>query len=103
MSLHLSEMMTLEKITEDSREYTVYILDLADHLKCSKACAEDVAYLRTRHRHTQQLEDELIALHKAGKPPNMNEFGCTKETGKALLNATIDSVVNKYTPTSGAC
>jgi len=60
----------------------------------SVECARDVEYLRTRQRHTQKLEDELIALHKAGKPPNMNEYGCTKETGEALMKEAI-SLLNK--------
>lgn len=62
------------------------------------ACIADVKYLRTRNRHTPELEQQLIALHKAGTPPNMCEFGCTKETGEALLKAAMkiqDDVINQ--------
>lgn len=33
----------------------------------SEECASDVSYLRTRSRHTPELEERLIASHKAGK------------------------------------
>jgi hypothetical protein len=39
------------------------------------ACATDVLYLRGRSRWTEELEKQLIALHKAGTPPNIMEFG----------------------------
>ena len=61
---------------------------LAVELNVSERCADDIIYLRTRSRHTQALENELIALHKKGVHPNMCEYGCTKETGEALLAAT---------------
>ena len=48
---------------------------LAVELGVSDACAVDVEYLRSRSRWTQALEDQLIALHKSGKPPNILEFG----------------------------
>jgi len=51
----------------------------------SQACANDVVYLRTRMRHTPELEAELIRLHKAGTPPNVMEFG----TGIVNLVKTI--------------
>ena len=76
--------------------------DLAKEFNVSESCATDIWYLRSRNRWTQVLEDELIALFKAGTRPNMNEFGCTPETGEALLNAAIGSVVNNYTPTPDA-
>jgi hypothetical protein len=50
----------------------------------SPALAADIAYLRTRARWTEELEQELIRLHIAGTPPSMCDFGCTEETGKAL-------------------
>ena len=77
-------------------------LGLASIFNVSESCATDIWYLRSRNRWTQVLEDELIALFKAGTRPNMNEFGCTPETGEALLNAAIGSVVNNYTPTPDA-
>lgn len=47
---------------------------LSDTLGVSLACANDVLYLRTRSRHTPEMEARLIALHKAGNPPNVMEF-----------------------------
>ena len=38
----------------------------------SLECALDVMYLRTRSRHTQRMEDELIRLHSIGQAPNLN-------------------------------
>lgn len=48
---------------------------LANELGVSMGCACDVRYLRTRSRWTEELEEELIRLHKAGTPPNVMEFG----------------------------
>lgn len=56
-------------------EIVKYIQNLAKELNCSDDCAMDVYYLRTRSRHTPELEAELIKLHKAGTPPNMCDFG----------------------------
>ena len=55
-------------------ETNAYISELATELDVSVACASDVWYLRTRSRHTQELEDRLIELHRAGTPPNVMEF-----------------------------
>lgn len=63
--------------------------DLAAELNVSIACAADVEYLRTRNRHTPELEQELIELHKKGTPPNIFSFGCTEETGKKLLDLAM--------------
>ena len=52
-----------------------YIEGLAKNLGVTYDCACDVWYLRTRSRWTQELEDELIRLHKQGYRPNMCEFG----------------------------
>lgn len=57
-------------------EHVAYEKQLSSELGISEECARDVVYLRTRSRHTPELEEELIALHKAGTPPNVNEFGC---------------------------
>lgn len=46
-----------------------YIKKLAKELDVSGYCASDVYYLRTRSRHTPELEIELINLHKNGTPP----------------------------------
>jgi hypothetical protein len=52
----------------------VYIQQLAKDLDVSDACAADVYYLRTRSRHTPELELELIRLHKEGNPPNICDW-----------------------------
>lgn len=70
----------------ESNHLSGYIADLAAELNVSFACATDVEYLRTRNRHTPELEQELIELHRKGTPPNIFSFGCTEETGKKLLN-----------------
>lgn len=57
-----------ESMVEESK-------NLAVELGVSLSCAVDVQYLRTRSRWTEELEEELIALHKAGTPPNVMEFG----------------------------
>ena len=56
---------------ENNRE----IQELSRALGVSENCAADVWYLRGRSRHTQELEAELIRLHRIGQPPNMCEFG----------------------------
>jgi hypothetical protein len=61
-------------------ELEQYMRDLAAELGVSVSCAQDVWYLRTRSRHTPTLEAELIALHAAGNPPNMCDFGVTEAT-----------------------
>ena len=56
--------------------YGEEIENIRTTLGLSDACAMDVFYLRSRSRWTQELEDQLIALHRAGNPPNIMEFGC---------------------------
>jgi hypothetical protein len=43
-------------------------------LDVSEGCVSDVVYLRTRSRHTPELEQRLIELYRAGTPPNIMEF-----------------------------
>ena len=50
------------------------IENISKELNISYACARDVVYLRTRSRHTQEMEERLIQLHREGTPPNVNEF-----------------------------
>lgn len=52
-----------------------HFTELAQSLGVSHGCAMDVWYLRQRSRWTPELEKKLIALHKQGNPPNINEFG----------------------------
>lgn len=40
----------------------------------SSGAAADVAYLRTRSRHTPELEARLVASHRAGKTININDW-----------------------------
>ncbi len=56
-------------------EHTRTIDELSRTLGVSRSCANDVMYLRTRSRWTEELEAELIRLHKDGTPPNVMEFG----------------------------
>lgn len=57
-----------------------YMDKLQKELGVSDSCAADVFYLRTRSRHTPELEAELIRLHKAGTPPNICDFGHYQNT-----------------------
>ena len=52
-----------------------YIRELAKDLDITETCAFDVYYLRGRSRWSEELEAELIGLHKDHNPPNMCEFG----------------------------
>ena len=61
-------------------EMNQYMKDLAVELGVSVDCAAAVWYLRTRSRHTPELEAELIALHAAGTPPTVGNFGVTEDT-----------------------
>lgn len=50
-------------------EQTQYVNKLADEMKVGVDCANDIVYLRSRSRWTQELENQLIQLHKEGKAP----------------------------------
>ncbi len=72
------DLDTLSEIMAKVQDETVlYIQSLAKELNVSENCAGDVWYLRTRSRWTQELENQLIQLHKEGNPPNMCDFGCS--------------------------
>ena len=64
-----------EIMSDYQKEQLEYIESLAKELDVSVECAEDVNYLRSRSRHTEELEAELIRLHQEGNPPNIFEFG----------------------------
>jgi hypothetical protein len=64
-----------EIMSDYQEEQMKYIESLAEDLGVSVKCAEDVNYLRSRSRHTEELEAELIRLHQEGNPPNVFEFG----------------------------
>ena len=57
-------------------EMVKQIEDIAVELDVSSKCAQDVRYLRTRNRWSEELEQHLIELHNQGYPPNIYEFGC---------------------------
>ena len=64
-----------QSVMDDYHEcLTNDIKKLASELNITLECATDVFYLRTRSRHTPELEAELIRLHRVGIPPNMCEF-----------------------------
>ncbi len=68
-------MQKFQKVMDEVNESFVRgVQALAEELNCSDSCALDVMYLRSRSRHTQELEDELIKLHLLGNPPNIMEF-----------------------------
>jgi hypothetical protein len=71
-------------------EMEQYMRDLATELGVSVNCAHDVWYLRTRSRHTPELEAELITLHAAGTPPNMCDFGVSEKTQNFIREAYQD-------------
>jgi hypothetical protein len=72
-------------------EMEQYMRDLATELGVSVECAGDVWYLRTRSRHTPELEAELIALHAVGTPPNMCDFGVTEDTQAYIREFCADA------------
>ena len=73
------------------------VTDLVLELNVTEACASDVIYLRTRNRWSQDLEKELIALHKAGTPPMITGFGLDPETGESLVKTKADLVEESNT------
>lgn len=66
----------LQKFMDEYNEEMIkYIEKLMEELGgVSAFCAMDVAYLRTRSRWTQELEERLIQEHKEGKKININEW-----------------------------
>lgn len=82
-------------IQSDTDYFNKRAAALAESLNITEACAADVIYLRTRNRWTPELEKELIRLHKEGNPPNVMDFGCTPETGQALMNIAEEEYKKK--------
>lgn len=64
-------------------------------LGCSDQAASDVWYLRTRNRHTPELEQALLDAHAREEPVNVMEFGCTEDTSRALLQAALEKAAGK--------
>lgn len=69
--------------------YDEAIKSLSKELNVSEGCANDVFYLRSRSRWTQELEDQLIELHRKGTPPDIYEFGVTRATHKSIDRALL--------------
>ena len=69
---------------------------LAREMNVSVECASDVLYLRTRSRWAQELENELVELHKEGKSVNICSFGVTPQT-QANLYWRASSAARKDT------
>jgi hypothetical protein len=69
-----------DALNEYYEELEQYMRDLATELGVSVNCAQDVWYLRTRSRHTPELEAELIARWAAGIYTNISNFGVTEDT-----------------------
>ncbi len=67
---------------------------LQRELNISAQCAMDVSYLRTRSRHTPELEKRLIAEHREGKVilvcdwPKHSDNNYNPFTGEALRSKT---------------
>jgi len=83
----MSDKQTLAKYAEELAKDSTndFLSDLVRELGVSLKCASDVWYLRTRARHTQELESELIRLHKEGTPPNIYEFGTPSKQMKEFI------------------
>ena len=79
-----------DALNEYYEEMNRYMSELATELGVSVKCVEDVWYLRTRSRHTPELEAELIALHAVGTPPNMCDFGVSEKTQNFIREACQD-------------
>lgn len=84
------------RVVDEAGPEHATVQSFAIKLGITEACAYDVLYLRTRHRWTQELEDQLIALHKAGTPPeSIYEYGVTEQTQKALMDRVIEMMAQR--------
>lgn len=87
---------TVTKFSESDEEFLKQkLINLAKAYQVTESCASDIIYLRTRNRWTPELEKELIKLHKEGNPPNIMDFGCTPETGQALMDIAEEEYKKK--------
>lgn len=62
---------------------------LAQELSIPIAFVDDVVYLRSRQRHTPELEKQLIEKLTKGEYVNIMEFGVTEETQMQLLASAV--------------
>jgi len=99
--LSMEQKQDIQDAFEKAQDRVVEeIVALAKELKVSEKCASDVLYLRTRFRHTPELEAELIRLHKEGIPVNVYEFGVTEQTQRALMEVVEDRLKARGIDTS---
>lgn len=69
------KMIEFQDVMDSVQNATVdYIRQLAKELDVTEACATDIYYLRTRSRHTEELEQKLIQMYRDGNPPSIFEF-----------------------------
>lgn len=76
-------------INEYYAEIEIKRAKLAKVLNIPINSVDDVIYLRTRNRHTPELEKELIYKIQQGEYVNIMEFGVTEKTQNNLLNAAL--------------
>lgn len=67
---------------------------IAQH-NLTQECVEHIRYLRTRIRWTNELEEELIRLHKAGTPPIIGEFGVPLG-GSPQVKELVQKLADQY-------
>jgi hypothetical protein len=90
-----ADMDEFQAVMDDVQdEYIKMVEEWSESNGVSADCALDVFYLRTRSRWTQELEDELIRLHKAGTPPNVCDFGCPSEEMAQLVKDLVEEYKN---------
>ncbi len=98
MSYHDQPEMTDEEADKIYEECLLAVQEdnraLAKELGVSSQCAYDVAYLRTRHRWSEELEKDLIKAHADGVEVNICDFGVTSETQQAIMDA-IDAAMKE--------
>ena len=65
-----------ELMNNQACEMNQHIREVAEKLGVSEGVAQDIVYLRTRSRWSQEKENHLLALAKAGQPlPNIMDYG----------------------------
>jgi hypothetical protein len=80
-----------EKIGNYYAELEAERAKLAKELNIPINAVDDVVYLRSRQRHTPELEKQLIEKIQKGEFVNIMEFGVTPETQAALWNAALEA------------
>ncbi len=87
--------MTKKKVQAQS--YWDNIQKFATSMNITQECAMDVLYLRSKKRHTRELENKLIELHRKGTPPKIETFGFSEELqNKHSQYKELQKEDNKY-------